>query len=75
MTVLKDTRLMAVPLINALKELPDLSGAGNSTINNGAEDVPAYLVSAQLIDSMADIQKYILDTNYYTYEELGLRAP
>ena len=72
MTVLKDPR-QQVPYVLAtankllIDEIPDSTG----TVNNGLEEVPAYLQAPTVITS-ANMTEEVIDTGYFTAEELGL---
>jgi putative multiple sugar transport system substrate-binding protein len=73
MTILKDTRKLAAPALESARALAQGgSPVSNSTYNNGTQDIPANLVSAQVIESLEDVQVYIIDTGFLTEAELGI---
>lgn len=74
-TVFKDTRELA----KATAEMVDAALAGKDvpvndtkTYNNGVKVIPSYLLSPVNVDK-ANIQQALVDTGYYTKDQIGLK--
>ncbi len=74
MTVFKDSRLLAQKCAESVEaffngELPEITD--NMTYNNGEMIVPTYLCEPILV-TKENIKEHLLDTGYYSHEEVGL---
>lgn len=72
-TIFKDTRKLAekaVEMARALLNGEETEVNDTKTYNNGKKVVPAYLLKPVSVD-MENYEKELVDSNYYTNEQLG----
>ena len=72
MTIMKDSRKLVPYIMSAVNSI--INGEtplSNNDVNNGSEDVPSYLLAPVVVDSI-NCQVEIIDSGFYTEEDLGL---
>ncbi len=74
-TVFKDTRDLAkatVDIVDAALNGKEVPVNDTKTYNNGVKVVPSYLLNSVNVDK-ANIQQALVDTGYYTKDQIGLK--
>lgn len=74
-TVFKDTRKLAaqtVEMVESVLKGQEAEVNDTKSYNNGVKVIPAYLLDPVSVDK-DNVQKEIVDQNYYTKEEIGLK--
>ncbi|MNM31614.1 Multiple sugar-binding periplasmic receptor ChvE precursor [compost metagenome] len=73
-TIFKDTRKLAaqtVGMVESVLKGQEAEVNDTKSYNNGVKVIPAYLLDPVSVDK-DNVQKEIVDQNYYTKEEIGL---
>ncbi|MNB85389.1 Multiple sugar-binding periplasmic receptor ChvE precursor [compost metagenome] len=74
-TIFKDTRKLAaqtVGMVESVLKGQEAEVNDTKSYNNGVKVIPAYLLDPVSVDK-DNVQKEIVDQNYYTKEEIGLK--
>jgi len=74
-TVFKDTRDLAkatVDIVDAAQNGKEVPVNDTKTYNNGVKVIPSYLLNSVNVEK-ANIQQALVDTGYYTKDQIGLK--
>ena len=74
MSIFKDTRILAARVVTMVDSIlkgdkPEVNDT--QSYNNGTGVIPAYLLMP-VVGTASDIQKLLIDSGYYTKEQLGM---